>query len=89
VVVSARVAVGGENHGALEVTVRDHGSGIPEQVLPHVFDRFYKAGTDRARSVGSGLGLAIAKANAQLHGGAITAERCDPGTLFRVWIPKP
>ncbi|WP_182899913.1 cell wall metabolism sensor histidine kinase WalK [Microbispora sp. H10830] len=89
VVVSARVAVGGENHGALEVTVRDHGSGIPEQVLPHVFDRFYKAGTDRARSVGSGLGLAIAKANAELHGGSITAERCDPGTLFRVWIPKP
>ncbi|MBX6381439.1 MAG: HAMP domain-containing histidine kinase [Microbispora sp.] len=89
VLVSARVVVGGEGHGGLEVTVRDHGDGIAEHALPHVFDRFYKAGSDRARSAGSGLGLSIAKANTELHGGTITAERCEPGTLFRVWIPKP
>ncbi|MEW9529106.1 ATP-binding protein [Microbispora sp. NPDC049125] len=84
VLVGARLRDGG-----LEVTVRDHGSGIPDHVLPHVFDRFYKAGTDRARSVGSGLGLAIAKANAALHSGRLTVERQDPGTLFRLWIPRP
>ena len=89
VVVGARVAVGGSTRGWLEVSVRDHGSGIPEQVLPHIFDRFYKVGTDRARSAGSGLGLSIAKANAELHGGFITAERCEPGTLFLLRIPKP
>ncbi|MCT9931649.1 HAMP domain-containing histidine kinase [Planotetraspora sp. A-T 1434] len=83
VVVTVRLARGG-----LEVTVRDHGPGIPEQALPHVFDRFFKAGPGRARSVGSGLGLAIAKANAELHQGAITVRRCEPGTLFTLWIPR-
>ncbi|MEZ0073451.1 sensor histidine kinase [Planotetraspora sp. GP83] len=83
VLVSARLVKGG-----LQVAVRDHGPGIPEQALPHVFDRFFKAGPGRARSVGSGLGLAIAKANAELHQGAITVERCEPGTLFTLWIPR-
>ncbi|WP_036332372.1 sensor histidine kinase [Microbispora sp. ATCC PTA-5024] len=78
-----------QDRTGLEVIVRDHGTGIPDHALPHVFDRFFKAGSDRARSVGSGLGLAIAKANAELHGGDITVERCDPGTLFRLWIPRP
>jgi two-component system sensor histidine kinase MtrB len=73
----------------LEVAVRDHGEGIPERALPHVFDRFFKAGPGRARSVGSGLGLAIAKANAELHNGSISVKRCDPGTLFTLWIPRP
>ncbi|MBP2707140.1 HAMP domain-containing protein [Microbispora sp. RL4-1S] len=73
----------------LEVMVRDHGTGIPGHSLPYIFDRFYKAGSDRARSMGSGLGLAIARANAELHGGRLTAERCDPGTLFRLRIPRP
>ena len=83
VIVTARLVEDG-----LEVLVRDHGPGIPKEALPHVFDRFYKAGADRARSDGSGLGLAIAKANAELHGGSITVELCDPGTLFRVYIPR-
>ncbi len=84
VLVSARLLPSG-----LEVAVRDHGEGIPERALPHVFDRFFKAGAGRARSVGSGLGLAIAKANAELHGGTITVRRRDPGTLFTLWIPRP
>lgn len=73
----------------LEIAVRDHGEGIGEQALPHVFDRFFKAGAGRARSVGSGLGLAIAKSNAELHGGNISVRLCDPGTLFTLWIPRP
>ncbi|MEU8199222.1 HAMP domain-containing sensor histidine kinase [Microbispora amethystogenes] len=89
VVVTARVRVRPDASRGLEVTVRDHGSGIPEHALPHVFERFYKAGADRARSVGSGLGLAIARANAELHDGSVTAERREPGILFRLWIPTP
>ncbi|GII64495.1 two-component sensor histidine kinase [Sphaerisporangium krabiense] len=73
----------------LEVKVRDRGKGIPREDLPHVFERFYKVGAGRARSEGSGLGLAIAKANAELHGGTIRVELCDPGTQFTVWIPHP
>ncbi|WP_214416509.1 sensor histidine kinase [Sphaerisporangium fuscum] len=84
VTVSARVLRSG-----LEVKVRDRGSGIPRQALPHVFERFYKADAGRARSEGSGLGLSIAKANAELHGGTIRVELCDPGTQFTVWIPHP
>ncbi|GIH99019.1 sensor histidine kinase [Planobispora takensis] len=79
VTVSARST----EHG-LEVKVRDHGKGIPATDLPHVFNRFYKAGT---RGDGSGLGLSIARSNAQLHGGTISVRPQDPGTLFTVWLP--
>ncbi|MEQ4716748.1 HAMP domain-containing sensor histidine kinase [Nonomuraea sp. B19D2] len=82
VVVSAR---GTEN--GLEVKVRDHGKGIPPEAMPHVFDRFFKAGAGRARSQGSGLGLAIARANVHLHGGTISVRPQSPGTLFTVWLP--
>ncbi|MGW4704390.1 ATP-binding protein [Streptomyces sp. NPDC004285] len=58
----------------LVIAVRDHGPGIPEDVLPHVFDRFYKASASRPRSEGSGLGLSIAMENALIHGGSITAS---------------
>ncbi|MFC4008255.1 ATP-binding protein [Nonomuraea purpurea] len=71
----------------LEVKVRDHGKGIPREALPHVFDRFFKAGTGRARSQGSGLGLSIARANVHLHGGTISVRAQQPGTLFTVWLP--
>ncbi|MFG1703906.1 ATP-binding protein [Nonomuraea sp. M3C6] len=82
VLVNAR---GTEN--GLEVKVRDHGKGIPREALPHVFDRFFKAGAGRARSQGSGLGLAIARANVHLHGGTISVRPQHPGTLFIVWLP--
>ncbi|MFI7147728.1 ATP-binding protein [Nonomuraea sp. NPDC050022] len=82
VVVNARATKNG-----LEVKVRDHGKGIPVEAMPHVFDRFFKAGAGRARSQGSGLGLAIARANVHLHGGTISVRRQEPGTLFTVWLP--
>jgi two-component system sensor histidine kinase MprB len=50
------------------VVVRDHGPGIPEADLPHVFDRFYRAVGART-TPGSGLGLAIVKAIVEGHGG--------------------
>ncbi|WP_113704554.1 sensor histidine kinase [Nonomuraea lactucae] len=81
------VNVRGTENG-LEVKVRDHGKGIPPEALPHVFDRFYKAGAGRARSQGSGLGLAIARANAHLHRGTISVRAQNPGTLFTVWLPR-
>ncbi|WP_438272617.1 ATP-binding protein [Streptomyces uncialis] len=53
--------------------VTDSGPGIRPDVLPHIFDRFYKADAARTRSVGSGLGLAITLENVHLHGGTIRA----------------
>jgi two-component system, OmpR family, sensor histidine kinase MprB len=61
-----------------EVTVRDHGPGIDEDDLPHVFDRFYRARSARGMS-GSGLGLAIVRQVAVAHGGTVVAERAEGG----------
>ncbi|MFI0904013.1 ATP-binding protein [Streptomyces sioyaensis] len=74
--------------GTLVIRVRDHGPGIPEEVLPHVFDRFYKASASRPRSEGSGLGLSIALENAHIHGGEITADNLpEGGAVFTLRLP--
>jgi two-component system, OmpR family, sensor histidine kinase MtrB len=73
----------------LVIEVADNGPGIPEEVLPHVFDRFYKADAARARSEGSGLGLSIAVENARIHGGTITAaNRPEGGAVFTLRLPR-
>jgi two-component system sensor histidine kinase MprB len=59
------------------LTVRDHGPGIPEGDLAHVFDRFYRAASMRDRP-GSGLGLAIVAQVAESHGGSVSAAN-HPG----------
>ncbi|MEW2413672.1 HAMP domain-containing sensor histidine kinase [Streptomyces sp. NPDC046866] len=72
----------------LVIAVRDNGPGIPEEVLPHVFDRFYKASASRPKSEGSGLGLSIAVENAHIHGGEITAANAEGGgALFTLRLP--
>jgi len=72
---------GGEVHlevRAGRVTVRDHGPGIPDEDLPYVFDRFYRAKAARGMP-GSGLGLAIVRQVAEAHGGDVFAEQADGG----------
>jgi two-component system sensor histidine kinase MtrB len=63
----------------LEITVRDHGPGIPEDARSEVFERFWKADSGRARDGGSGLGLAIAREHARLHGGEVIVIDADHG----------
>ncbi|WP_445330630.1 ATP-binding protein [Streptomyces sp. GSL17-111] len=71
------------------IEVADRGPGIPESVLPHVFDRFYKASASRPRSEGSGLGLSIALENAHIHGGEITARNGpERGAVFTLRLPR-
>jgi two-component system sensor histidine kinase MprB len=71
-----------------ELAVRDHGPGIPDEDLPHVFERFYRATSARSMP-GSGLGLAIVKQVADAHGGTVTAERApDGGTVMRFRLPN-
>ncbi|MEU6728340.1 HAMP domain-containing sensor histidine kinase [Nonomuraea wenchangensis] len=73
----------------IELEVRDHGPGLDDAVLPHVFDRFYKAGAARTRSEGNGLGLAIARENARLHQGDITVTNAeDGGAVFTLRLPR-
>jgi len=71
------------------VTVTDSGIGIPEQDLPHVFDRFFRGEGERQIQVsGTGLGLAIVKEIVELHGGRVTVEsQVGVGTTFVVWLP--
>lgn len=80
---------GGPGSGPLAVIeVMDSGPGIPGDVLPHVFDRFFKSDTSRTRTEGSGLGLSIAAENVHLHGGTITAgNRPGGGAVFTVALP--
>jgi two-component system, OmpR family, sensor histidine kinase MtrB len=82
-----RVHVSSREQVCIEVT--DSGPGLPEDVLPHVFDRFYKADSARTRTPGSGLGLAIALENARLHGGDLTAGNTgDGGARFVLRLPR-
>ncbi len=70
-----------------ELTVRDHGPGIPASDLPRVFERFYRAPSARGQP-GSGLGLAIVRQVAELHGGRVEAQAADGGgALLRLALP--
>jgi two-component system, OmpR family, sensor histidine kinase MtrB len=89
--VSVRTEESPSGDGELVIEVADRGPGIPEEMLPHVFDRFFKASASRPRSEGSGLGLSIAQENAHIHGGSISA-RNDPspegGAVFTLRLPR-
>ncbi|MEU5178751.1 HAMP domain-containing sensor histidine kinase [Streptomyces longwoodensis] len=69
------------------LTVRDHGPGIPEDELPHVFDRFWRSPSARALP-GSGLGLSIVARTVQQSGGEVTLARAEGGgTVATVRLP--
>ncbi|MBO8170646.1 MAG: HAMP domain-containing protein [Bacillaceae bacterium] len=78
-----------EQGGHLHIQVKDTGSGIPEEDLPFVFERFYKADKARTRGkAGTGLGLAIVKNLVQAHGGTIDVKsKVGEGTTFLIQIP--
>lgn len=71
-----------------QIGVRDHGPGIADEDLPHIFERFWRK--DRRKTDGAGLGLGIVQRLAQAHGGAITVENAPGGgALFRVTFARP
>jgi two-component system phosphate regulon sensor histidine kinase PhoR len=74
----------------IEVTVKDNGMGIKPEILPRIFERFYRVESSRNRKDGgSGLGLAIVKHILEAHQQTITAEsQYLEGTTFRFYLEK-
>ncbi len=73
----------------VEIAVSDTGVGIPEEDLPHIFDRFYRVDKARSRAQGgTGLGLSIAKWIADAHGGSLSVtSRVGQGSTFTISLP--
>ncbi|MFZ6006207.1 MAG: HAMP domain-containing sensor histidine kinase [Nitrospirota bacterium] len=69
------------------IEIRDSGRGIPENEMPHIFDRFYRI--EGSRTAGLGLGLAIVKELVNVMGGRIEVEsKVNEGTTFRIYLPR-
>ncbi|MDR2176070.1 MAG: HAMP domain-containing histidine kinase [Synergistaceae bacterium] len=73
----------------VKIIVTDHGKGIPQEHLEHIFDRFYRVDKARSRQIGSyGLGLSIARSIVTLHKGEIQAESVEgKSSVFTVSLP--
>ena len=75
--------------GQAILEVADRGPGIPEEALPQIFDRFFRADTVRTHSVsGAGLGLSIVRSICLAHGGSVEAgNRAQGGCRITVRLP--
>jgi len=83
-----RVLIGSEP-GSFHLAVQDTGTGIEEEHLPHLFERFYRVEGARGRTYeGSGIGLALVRELARLHGGSASVRsQRGQGTTFTVTLP--
>ena len=74
----------------IQFEVQDFGTGIPQQDIPRLFERFYRVDRARSRELGgTGLGLAIVKHIALVHGGTVDVESTlGNGSSFRLTIPR-
>lgn len=77
------------SHGYCEITIRDSGVGMPEELVEKIFDRFYQiANTDSAKIIGTGIGLSLAKNIVELHKGDIFAHsEMGKGSEFTIRLP--
>jgi two-component system sensor histidine kinase CpxA len=66
----------------VRISIRDHGPGVPEEALPHLFDPFYRVDDARTRQTGgTGMGLAICRRAVELHQGSVWARNIEPHGL--------
>mgnify|MGYP001120281316 CR=1 FL=1 len=73
----------------VEIKIEDTGVGIPENALPHIFDRFYQVDGSSTRAYeGTGIGLSLVKELVELHQGKVSVQSIpDKGTIFSVILP--
>jgi PAS domain S-box-containing protein len=75
-------------NGAVEVSIRDHGVGIPADFVDRLFGRFERYEKSPSKVIGTGLGLAIARQIIEMHGGKIWVESAvGSGSVFHFTIP--
>jgi two-component system OmpR family sensor kinase len=89
-VVTVRLSVEPEEEegDAAVITVSDNGPGIRDALKADLFERFARGDSSRSRVAGStGLGLSIVRAVVEAHGGSVSAESDESGTVFRVELP--
>jgi signal transduction histidine kinase len=71
------------------IAVQDTGVGIPEEALPHLFQKFYRVHENETKATGTGLGLSICKQIVQGHGGRMEVKsKIGVGTAFTVRLPR-
>jgi PAS domain S-box-containing protein len=86
------IAVWAERDGQrVRIHISDQGIGIPDEALPHLFTRFYRAPNATVQTTGSlGIGLFVVRELVQAHGGTITVTTAvDQGSTFTVSLPLP
>jgi two-component system sensor histidine kinase CreC len=72
---------------SVSLSLRDHGPGVPAGAFGQLGTRFFSTARPGRLVKGSGLGLAIAKRVAELHGGRLEFEACEPGLRVRLILP--
>lgn len=71
------------------ISVKDSGTGIPEDAIPHLFEKFYRVHETESRVSGTGLGLSICKEIVQGHGGRMEVKSTlGEGSTFSVYLPR-
>ncbi|MGE5245384.1 MAG: ATP-binding protein [Betaproteobacteria bacterium] len=84
---TSAIAIETRTNGAVDITVRNSGSVIPEGEQPRVLERFYR-GAHARKIPGTGMGLAIVQQIVEAHGGALTVSSSDAGTAFTLSVPR-
>ena len=83
------IALSSPDGGSAALEIRDHGPGVPEEALTHLFEPFYRVDQARARKTGgAGVGLSICERAVRLHGGKIAARNASPrGLIVDISLP--
>jgi signal transduction histidine kinase len=83
------IVTGNYSDTELSIVIQDTGVGIPEESIPHLFEKFYRVREHEGKAQGTGLGLSISKQIIQGHNGRIEVKsKMGVGTSFTVYIPR-
>lgn len=83
------ILLGDFTEDEISITVQDTGLGIPEDAIPHLFQKFYRVQEHEGKASGTGLGLSICKKIVQGHAGRIEVKsKMGVGTSFNIFLPR-